>query len=158
MAEPTVCGLYWPLFINFDVTNIDHQQIYGITQCKQGRLSLSECVATFVTLPTQFLDYTTVFLTMLAFTRNISNSSYDFYQTILYNCNIERTKTCCQLFEFYVNFPILYLHACKHGDALLKHRKFFVGNLMFGVQLANVSTRCFGHPQGKSEARCREDD
>ena len=25
---------------------------------------------------------------------------------------------------------------------------------MFGVQLADVSTRCSSHPQGKSEARC----
>ena len=31
-------------------------------------------------------------------------------------------------------------------------------NLMFGVQLADVSTRiCSGHPQGKSEARCEND-
>ena len=27
-------------------------------------------------------------------------------------------------------------------------------NLMFGVQLANISTRCSGHTQGKREARC----
>ena len=27
-------------------------------------------------------------------------------------------------------------------------------NLIFGVQLADVSTRCSSHPQGISEARC----
>ena len=33
----------------------------------------------------------------------------------------------------------------------------FVDNLMLGVQLADVSTRCSSHPQGKSEARCEID-
>ena len=28
---------------------------------------------------------------------------------------------------------------------------------MFGVQLADVSTRCSSHPQGKSEVRCEND-
>ena len=28
---------------------------------------------------------------------------------------------------------------------------------MLGVQLADVSTRCSSHPQGKSEARCEID-
>ena len=28
---------------------------------------------------------------------------------------------------------------------------------MFGVQLADVSTRCSSHPPGKSEARCKND-
>ena len=28
---------------------------------------------------------------------------------------------------------------------------------MLGVQLANVSTRCSSHPQGKSEVRCEND-
>ena len=27
---------------------------------------------------------------------------------------------------------------------------------MLGVQLADVSTRCSSHPQGKSEARCKK--
>ena len=35
-----------------------------------------------------------------------------------------------------------------------KQQRFFVDNLMLGVQLADVSTRCSSHPQGKSEARC----
>ena len=38
--------------------------------------------------------------------------------------------------------------------AVEKQRRFFVDNLMLGVQLADVSTRCSSHPQGKSEARC----
>ena len=38
--------------------------------------------------------------------------------------------------------------------AVDKQQRFFVDNLMLGVQLANVSTRCSSHPQGKSEARC----
>ena len=33
----------------------------------------------------------------------------------------------------------------------------FVDNLMLGVQLADISTRCSSHPQGKSEARCEND-
>ena len=33
----------------------------------------------------------------------------------------------------------------------------FVDNLMLGVQVADVSTRCSSHPQGKSEARCEND-
>ena len=33
----------------------------------------------------------------------------------------------------------------------------FVDNLMLGVQLADVSTRCSSHPQDKSEARCEID-
>ena len=35
-----------------------------------------------------------------------------------------------------------------------KKRRFFVDNLKFGVQLADVLTRCSSHPQGISEARC----
>ena len=31
-----------------------------------------------------------------------------------------------------------------------KQRRFFVDNLMLSVQLADVSTRCSSHPQGKS--------
>ena len=41
--------------------------------------------------------------------------------------------------------------------AVEKQRRFFVDNLMLGVQLADVSTRCSSHPQGKSEARCEND-
>ena len=41
--------------------------------------------------------------------------------------------------------------------ALQKQQRFFVDNLMFDVQLADVSTRCSSHPQGKSEARCEND-
>ena len=33
----------------------------------------------------------------------------------------------------------------------------FMDNLMLGVQLADLSTRCSSHPQGKSEARCEND-
>ena len=40
---------------------------------------------------------------------------------------------------------------------ILKQRRFFVDNLMLGVQLADVSTRCSNHPQGKSETRCEND-
>ena len=41
--------------------------------------------------------------------------------------------------------------------AVEKQRRFFVDNLMFGVQLADVLTRCSSHPQGKSEAMCEND-
>ena len=41
--------------------------------------------------------------------------------------------------------------------AVEKQQRFFVDNLMLGVQLADVSTRCSSHPQGKSEARCEND-
>ena len=34
-----------------------------------------------------------------------------------------------------------------------KQRRFFVDNLMFGIQLADVGIRCSSHPQGISEAR-----
>ena len=33
----------------------------------------------------------------------------------------------------------------------------FVDNLMLGVQLADVLTRCSSHLQGKSEVRCEND-
>ena len=42
---------------------------------------------------------------------------------------------------------------CSIALVLYKQRRFFVDNLMFGVQFANVSTRCSSHPQGVSEAR-----
>ena len=35
------------------------------------------------------------------------------------------------------------------GLSVEKQRRFFVDNLMLGVQLADVSTRCSSHPQGK---------
>ena len=35
--------------------------------------------------------------------------------------------------------------------------RFLKDNLMFSVQLANVSTRCSSHSKGKSEARCEND-
>ena len=38
-----------------------------------------------------------------------------------------------------------------------KQRRFFVDNLMLGVQLADVLTRYSSHPQGKSETRCEND-
>ena len=38
-------------------------------------------------------------------------------------------------------------------SALEKQRRFFVDNLMLGVQLADVLTRCSSHPQGKSALR-----
>ena len=41
--------------------------------------------------------------------------------------------------------------------AVQKQRRFFVDNLMLGVQFADVSTRCSSHPQGKSETRCEND-
>ena len=41
--------------------------------------------------------------------------------------------------------------------AVNKQQRFFVDNLMFGVQLADILTRCSSHPQGKSEARCEND-
>ena len=37
--------------------------------------------------------------------------------------------------------------------AVEKQWRFFVDNLMLGVQLANVSTRCSSHPQGKRALR-----
>ena len=42
--------------------------------------------------------------------------------------------------------------------AVEKQRRSFVDNLMLSVQLADVSTRCCSHPQGKSKARCKDDD
>ena len=33
----------------------------------------------------------------------------------------------------------------------------FMDNLMLDVQLADISTRCSSHPQGKNEARCKND-
>ena len=35
--------------------------------------------------------------------------------------------------------------------------KILMDNLMLGVELANVLTRCFSHPRGKSEVRCEND-
>ena len=42
------------------------------------------------------------------------------------------------------------------GEFLIvqKQRRFFEDNLMFCVQLVDVSTKCSSHSQGKSEARC----
>ena len=40
--------------------------------------------------------------------------------------------------------------------AVEKQQRFFVDKLMLGVQLANISTRCCSHPQGKSEVRCKK--
>ena len=40
--------------------------------------------------------------------------------------------------------------------AVEKQQRLFVDNLMLGVQLADVSTRCSSHSQGKSEARCKQ--
>ena len=37
--------------------------------------------------------------------------------------------------------PQFYMH-------VEKQRRFFVDNLMLGVQLADISTRCSSHPQG----------
>ena len=45
----------------------------------------------------------------------------------------------------------LILKLCRNNE------DSFVDNLMLGVQLADVSTRCSSHPQGKSEARCEID-
>ena len=41
--------------------------------------------------------------------------------------------------------------------AVEKQQRFFVDNLMLGVQLADVLTRCSSHPQGKSETKCEND-
>ena len=37
---------------------------------------------------------------------------------------------------------------------LYRNNEDSLNNLMYGVQLADVSTRCSSHPQGISEARC----
>ena len=37
---------------------------------------------------------------------------------------------------------------------MIRKRRFSVDNLVIGVQLADVSTRCSSHLQGKGEARC----
>ena len=36
----------------------------------------------------------------------------------------------------------------------IRKRRFSVDNLVIGVQLADVSTRCSSHLQGKGEVRC----
>ena len=46
---------------------------------------------------------------------------------------------------------------CDHSLDYRSNEDSFVDNLMLGVQLADVSTRCSSHPQGKSEARCEID-
>ena len=49
-------------------------------------------------------------------------------------------------------------HRYKTNAMLYRNKEdSFVDNLMLGVQLADVSTRCSSHPQGKSEARCEID-
>ena len=45
----------------------------------------------------------------------------------------------------------------QHPYLYRNNEDSFVDNLMLGVQLADVSTRCSSHPQGKSEARCEID-
>ena len=45
----------------------------------------------------------------------------------------------------------------KPSNLYRNNEDSFVDNLMLGVQLADVSTRCSSHPQGKSEARCEID-
>ena len=52
---------------------------------------------------------------------------------------------------------ILEVTSFSVAVAVEKQRRFFVDNLMLGVQVADVSTRCSSHPQGKSEARCEND-
>ena len=53
---------------------------------------------------------------------------------------------------------LLCMHACALILKLYRNNEdSFVDNLMLGVQLADVSTRCSSHPQGKSEARCEID-
>ena len=48
--------------------------------------------------------------------------------------------------------------SCENQFSLYRNNEdSFVDNLMLGVQLADVSTRCSSHPQGKSEARCEID-
>ena len=50
-------------------------------------------------------------------------------------------------------------HLCNHvkNHWCIETTDSFVDNLMLGVQVADVSTRCSSHPRGKSEARCEND-
>ena len=51
-------------------------------------------------------------------------------------------------YDKYVSETLPLLMNCI---TLEEQRRFFVDNLMFGVQLADVSTRCSSHLQGKGE-------
>ncbi len=42
------------------------------------------------------------------------------------------------------------------NDFMRIKRRFSADNLTRSVKLANVSTRCSSHPQGKSEVRCEK--
>ena len=72
------------------------------------------------------------------------------------NTETERWSTAADLPQ-----PLWQAPAAVCGDHvyLLGSNKscIHVDNLMLGVQLADVSTRCSSHPQGKSEARCEID-
>ena len=52
---------------------------------------------------------------------------------------------------------VLKVQMAHYLELYRNNEDSFVDNLMLGVQLADVSTRCSSHPQGKSEARCEID-
>ena len=60
----------------------------------------------------------------------------------------------CQYCIVYRNNGVCTQETCVI-TIIEKQRRFFVDNLMLGVQLANVLTRWSSHPQGKREARCK---
>ena len=53
----------------------------------------------------------------------------------------------------YIHSGIMFVSAFK-TQIKIRKRRFSVDNLVIGVQLADVSTRCSSHLQGKVEARC----
>ena len=63
---------------------------------------------------------------------------------------IMRVKRRAHKFVLHKFFIALYITIHE----TIKKRRFSVDNLVIGVKLADVSTRCSSHLQGKGEARC----
>ena len=71
---------------------------------------------------------------------------------------IVHTRQCRGRGIFTQNIIIRFCYSLVSFKSLYRNNEdSFVDNLMLGVQLADVSTRCSSHPQGKSEARCEID-
>ena len=72
--------------------------------------------------------------------------SFSYYQLAMTRdkllCAIKQIIVCSEVTSFSV------------AVAVWKQQRFIVDNLIFGVQLADILTRCSSHSQGKNEARC----
>ena len=68
---------------------------------------------------------------------------------IVHDCtrNSPSTKWGVNLFMF-----LIY----AYQKYVMNKTKILCGQLNCSVKLANISTRCSSHPQGKSEARCEK--